>query len=238
MGRLYAIGDLHLSFQSDKPMDVFGSAWANHYIRLEENWRDIITGDDVVFVPGDISWALKTEDAMPDLEWIQTLPGKKIFLKGNHDLWWNSVSRLRELWPDEMLFIQNDSIMIGEGASAAALTGSRGWLAPQDKNYIAKNDEKIYKRELLRMRLALESAKKTDAPRIIAAMHYQPTGGGTESEFTKLFEEFGVETVIYGHLHGRDSFKKGLQGTFGGVNYKLVSADYLEFKPEFITDIS
>jgi predicted phosphohydrolase len=238
MSGLYAIGDLHLSFQSDKPMDVFGSAWADHHIRIEKNWRDIVTDEDVVFIPGDISWALKTADAMPDLEWIRALPGKKVFLKGNHDLWWNSVSRLRELWPGEMFFIQNDSITVGEGASAAALTGSRGWLTPQDKNYIAKNDEKIYKRELVRMRMALESAKKTGAPRIIAAMHYQPTGGGSVSEFTKLFEEFGVETVVYGHLHGRDSFSKGLQGTFGGVRYNLVSADYLEFKPKKIGDIA
>ncbi|MDR1069076.1 MAG: metallophosphoesterase [Clostridiales Family XIII bacterium] len=237
MSKLYAIGDLHLSFASDKPMDVFGSEWANHHRRIEDQWRSIVGKDDVVFIPGDISWALKLEDAVPDLEWIRELPGTKVFLKGNHDLWWNSVSRLRNLWPGEMLFIQNDSLVMGEGASAVALTGSRGWLTPQDKNYTATADEKIYKRELGRLRLALESARKSGAPRIIAAMHYQPTGGGRESEFTQMFTEFGVETVIYGHLHGRDAYKKGIQGTIGGVRYLLVSADYIAFRPQLITEL-
>jgi predicted phosphohydrolase len=237
MSSLYAIGDLHLSFQADKPMGIFGSEWTDHHIKIEKNWRDIVREDDVVFVPGDVSWALKFEDAMPDLEWIRALPGKKVFLKGNHDLWWNSISRLREIWPDEMLFIQNDSIVMGEGDNRAVLTGSRGWLTPQDKNYAKQTDEKIYRRELVRMRLALESARKTGITRIIAAMHYPPTGGGDESEFTELLGEFGVETVIYGHLHGRDSFRKGLNGNFGGIDYHLVSADYIDFKPKFIAEL-
>jgi predicted phosphohydrolase len=237
MSKLYAIGDLHLSFSSDKPMDVFGGEWAGHHERIEQNWRSIVTEDDVVFVPGDISWALKFEDALPDLEWIRRLPGRKVFVKGNHDLWWNSVTRLRELWPGEMMFIQNDSLVVGEGDGAIALTGSRGWLTPQDKNFAAMTDEKIYRRELTRLRLALESAKKTGAPRILAALHYQPTGGGGESEFTKLFEEFGVEQVIYGHLHGRDAYRKGIQGTFGGIRYTLVSADYIGFAPKLIAEI-
>jgi predicted phosphohydrolase len=237
MGKLYAIGDLHLSFSSDKPMDIFGGEWAGHHERIEQNWRSIVAEDDVVFVPGDISWALKFEDALPDLEWIRALPGRKAFIRGNHDLWWGSISRLRELWPDEMLFIQNDSLVIGEGEASVVLAGSRGWLTPQDKNFSAADDDKIYRRELARLRLSLESAKKTGAPRVIAALHYQPTGGGSESEFTKLFEEFGVEQVIYGHLHGRDAHKKGIQGILGGIHYSLVSADYLGFAPKLVTEI-
>ena len=236
MSKLFAIGDLHLSFSSDKPMDVFGDNWENHYEKFESNWLNLVSDDDVIYIPGDISWALKFEDAIPDLEWIHRLPGTKVILKGNHDLWWNSISKLRSLWPDDMKFIQNDSLVFQGKDSEFVLCGSRGWVTPEDKYYVAKDDEKIYNRELQRLRMSLDSARGKGVDNIILGMHFPPTGGGNKSGFTELIEEYGIKTVIYGHLHGFEAYKKGIKGNIGNAEYHLVSADYIDFSPKFITE--
>ncbi|MDR0851057.1 MAG: metallophosphoesterase [Clostridiales Family XIII bacterium] len=240
--RIFAIGDLHLSFSQEKPMGVFGENWEDHHLKIEENWRASVADDDIVFIPGDISWALKLEDALSDLAWLHALPGTKVLLRGNHDYWWNSVSKLRELY-DSLRFIQNDSMDVGN----AVLCGTRGWLTPEDVHYNAEDDEKIFKRELIRLRISLESAARTAIAKIakdgsgettgetvvpiICGLHFPPTGGGSMSEFTTMFEEFGVTKVVYGHLHGKESYGKGIKGVYGGVSYSLVSADYIDFNP-------
>jgi predicted phosphohydrolase len=255
MSRLFALGDLHLSFTSEKPMGVFGANWDDHHVKIEEHWRAEVAKDDTVFLLGDLSWGLKFAEAEADLAWIHGLPGRKVLLKGNHDLWWQSVTRLRSLY-DDMYFLQNDSVLLnggagrGEGTGTGAavrnggagadsgatggvvLCGSRGWITPQEPSFSESEDRRIYERELIRLRLSLEDAVRKGADRIVCGLHFAPSArSGVSSGFTELFEEFGVEQVLYGHLHGREAFKKGLKGEHGGVKYALVSADYLNFKP-------
>jgi len=226
---IYAISDLHLSFSDkiEKPMDVFGADWINHAERLKEHWMDMVSENDTVIIAGDISWALKLEDAIWDLDWLGSLPGKKVFVKGNHDLWWASITKLNAIVGANMHFIQNSFFE----ADGYAICGSRGWLCPGDE-YYSTQDEKIYKREVLRLRASLTSAKEAGFSDIIGVLHFPPTNDKLNaSGFTDLFEEFGVKQVVYGHLHGPESFKRGLSGSFNGVEYKLVSLDYLRCKP-------
>jgi predicted phosphohydrolase len=241
--RLFAIGDPHLSFSNniDKPMDVFGAAWADHAARLETAWREDVAEDDTVIVLGDISWALKTEDALPDLEWLRALPGRKILLRGNHDLWWHGVTNLNALWPGEMIFLQNNCVVMSVDSPiksandeiSVAVCGSRGWGLPGLEDY-GKDDERILARELIRLRMSLEAATRAGAESIVCALHFPPAIGPTfESSFTELIESWPtpVTQVVYGHLHTSSAFRKGLQGEHGGVRYALASADYLGFRP-------
>ena len=229
---LYAIGDLHLSFDEriEKPMDIFGPRWKNHYRKLEEKWREIVTENDAVIIPGDISWGLRLDEALADLEWVNNLPGKKILTKGNHDLWWMGVGKLNRLH-DDMFFLQNTSV---ETSPGVYVCGSRGWICPGTEGF-GEHDEKIYKRELLRLEFSLKEAQKHNPKAIIAALHYPPTNDKMQgSGFTDLMERYGVKTCIYGHLHGKEAFKNGMQGVFNGVEYRLVSLDYLECTPKLI----
>lgn len=230
---IYAIGDTHLSLNKEveKPMDIFGPEWENHAERLKKEWEENITVEDVVIICGDISWALKLPEAMADLDFIHDLPGEKVLLKGNHDLWWTSIARLNKLYED-LHFIQNDFYAV-EGV---AICGSRGWVCPGSEDF-SSHDRRIYEREIARMRMSLEAAElagfgKEQEGIIIGAMHFPPTNDSLEaSGFTELFQEFGVKTVVYGHLHNGENHKKGLQGTYKGVEYKLVAFDYLKGKP-------
>ncbi|NLK21695.1 MAG: serine/threonine protein phosphatase [Epulopiscium sp.] len=222
---MYAIGDLHLSGSVDKPMDKFGENWENHSTKIKKNWSNIVKTMDTVLIPGDISWAMTLEGARIDLEWIHDLPGKKVFIKGNHDYWWHSITKLNTLYED-MFFIQNNFVEV-EGF---IVCGSRGWTCPNDTSFTT-HDKKIYEREVKRLRLSLEGATKSNK-KIITMMHYPPTNENLEpSDFTQLFEEYKVEKVIYGHLHGQSSFDTGLKGRKNGVEYILVSSDYIDFRP-------
>lgn len=228
--RIYGIGDLHLSFTSDKPMDIYGGQWTNHTERLEQNWRRIIDPDDVVILAGDISWGLKREEAEADLAWIAAMPGTKVLIKGNHDLWWTSVSKLNE-YDSSMYFIQNTSYMAGD----IAICGTRGWICPGDPDY-TEHDNKIYQRELGRMRLSLEAGVKSGARELLAAIHYPPANDLEQgSGFTELFEEYKVSQVVYGHLHGTDAQRKGIRGNRNGVEYSLVACDHLACIPLLLT---
>lgn len=246
--RIFAVGDLHLSLDPsvNKPMDVFGKEWVGHTEKLHSNWTDAISEEDYVIVAGDISWALKLEEAKADLDWIKALPGSKILIKGNHDLWWSSLKKLNELYgskitvdngsgmmteeiiPDpRMFFLKNDAYMAGD----IAICGTRGWLCPGSDGF-GESDMRIYEREIVRLRLSLEAAAKLKPKVIICALHYPPTNDVKDmSGFTSLMTEYGVKTCVYGHLHNKESFKKGLTGMYYGVEYKLVSLDYLGMKP-------
>ena len=230
--KVFAIGDLHLSLDEriEKPMDIFGARWVNHHERVKEHWENLVGEADVVLIPGDISWGLREDEALADLAWIDALPGRKVLTKGNHDLWWTTVSRLNKHFTD-MVFLQNKAVMIGE---KTAICGSRGWICPGTDGF-GEHDQKIYNREVLRMEMSLEDAKKQGADTIIAALHYPPTNDKHQaSGFTDLMSRYGVKTCVYGHLHGKDAFKNGIKGIYNGVEYKLVSLDYLEGKPELI----
>lgn len=229
--KIFAIGDLHLSMDPriEKPMDIFGSRWQNHAEKVADFWNGLVTDEDVVILPGDISWGLRQEEAMADLTWIHGLPGRKVIIKGNHDLWWTSVSKLNKLF-DDITFLQNKCYMAGD----AAICGSRGWVCPGSDGFSA-HDEKIYKRELIRLELSLKEAEQMGAKHLISALHFPPTNDKLQpSGFTDLMAACGVKTCVYGHLHGKEAFKKGLKGRLDGVEYKLVSLDYLEGKPELI----
>ncbi len=226
---LFVIGDLHLSFAREKPMDIFGDNWKNHEKKIEDNWKKLVTCEDTVLIPGDISWGLELEDAKPDLDFINELPGKKILISGNHDYWWSSTSKVQSRYP-EMKFLKNEHTFYED----IAICGSRGWICPND-SYFTEHDRKIYNREQIRLRLSLDSAMRRGAKRIILMMHYPPTNDKKEnSAFLDIIGEYPVETVVYGHLHGTAFFGAGLQGVVNGIEYHLVSSDYLDFAPKKI----
>lgn len=227
---LYAISDLHLALSIDKPMDVFGEKWSNYMQRLENNWRDVIQPDDHVIIPGDISWATYLEQAEEDFKFIDSLPGRKIISKGNHDYWWTTHSKL-ELFITEnnfssISFMHNNSVRIGN----TAICGTRGWICPGDDGFGA-DDRKIYNREVQRLELSIKSALSADVDNIIAALHYPPFNSKRQpTDFLEIMKKYGVKLCVYGHLHG-EGFKNAVEGEFDGIAFKLVSADFLTFCP-------
>lgn len=225
---IYAIGDLHLSMDPkiDKPMDIYGGIWVDHARKVKENCEKKITDNDTLIIAGDISWALKLPDAMADLEWISKLPGKKVCFKGNHDLWWSGIKKLNTLF-DDITFMQNDVYMVEK----IAICGTRGWICPGTDGFDA-SDEKIYKRELLRLEASLKAAIAADAQEIIGVMHYSPTNDKKQlSGFTDLFEKYGVKEVVFGHLHGYDAERNKEPFNLNGVTYRLVSLDGIDADP-------
>lgn len=228
---LYAIGDLHLSFTTQKPMDVFGENWVGHTEKIKKKWCDKISHNDTILIPGDISWAMKLDEAMIDLQWIDSLPGRKILLRGNHDYWWTSINKLNSLFQG-MDFLQNNYYSYHD----YAICGTRGWICP-NKVKFDDHDQKVYQRELHRLKLSLDSAIKDGFKKCIVMTHYPPTNDKKDpSDFTRIYEEYGVVKVIYGHLHDSDSFKIALKGMYNDVEYKLVSGDYIDFDPIRILD--
>ena len=225
--KFYAISDLHLSFTAQKPMDIFGGNWEGHFEKIKLDWLEKVKEEDVVLISGDISWAMKLDDALVDLQALACLPGKKVFIRGNHDYWWNGISKLRDSAPDESFyFLQTDSVKIGE----FVIVGSRGWTCPGSPDF-SETDEKLYLRESERFRLAFLDAekRKENDEKIIAMIHYPPFNLKKEdSNFTRLFEEKGVEKVVFGHLHGSAFFP--LVTEKNGVEYRLTSCDKTGFR--------
>ena len=225
---LWAISDLHLALNMNKPMDIFGDNWYKHEEKIERNWIDSVSDDDTVLIAGDISWSMKMEDGMVDLEWIHNLPGEKILIRGNHDYWWNSITKLNNLY-DDMHFIQNNFFNYQD----YAICGTRGWNCPGSANF-TEHDEKIYNREINRLRLSLDSAVKNGYEKIIVMMHYPPINDKSENTgFIDVFNEYKVKKVIYGHLHG-PSLNNLFEGVHSNIEYIVTSADYLDFKPKLI----
>jgi len=222
---LYAISDLHLSFTADKPMGIFGEKWEGHEEKIKENWIRNINPEDTVLIAGDISWSMKHDESMEDLGWISSLPGRKIIVKGNHDYWWGSITKLNSLF-ENMNFMQNNFFSYEDWA----VCGSRGWICPGSDKFTGR-DEKIYNRELNRFRLSLDAAKKAGYEKFICMMHYPPTNEKlTPSGFVDLFKEYGVRKVVYGHLHG-PALANVLNGEYDGMEYIMTSCDYIDFNP-------
>lgn len=222
---LFAISDLHLSSTSEKPMDVFGDKWYKHDEKIKENWLKSINDQDTVLIAGDISWSMKMEEGKEDLEFIHNLPGRKIFIKGNHDYWWTSITKLNSLY-DDMDFIQNNFFSYED----YAICGTRGWVTPSSSKFTA-HDKKIYDRELIRLRLSLDLAVKANFKKIIVMVHYPPTNEGfNDLGFIDIFKEYNVEKVIYGHLHGY-GLNNVFEGIKDGIEYMLTSCDYINFDP-------
>ncbi len=231
---IYAIADLHLSFSDPKPMDIFGDNWTNHENKIRKNWMEKVKEEDTVLLPGDFSWAMELSDTFKDFEYLNNLPGRKIMLKGNHDYWWNSLKKLNEFIEENEFkninFLHNNAYEV-EGHIIA---GTRGWVISNKEE-----DKPILDRELIRLELSINEGIKQfgeDKP-IIICMHYPPTNNilMENSEFIKLMQKYNVKECIYGHLHG-ESHTEGIQGNVGGIQLKLVSADYLNFNLEKIVE--
>lgn len=223
---LFVIGDLHLSFGTDKPMDIFGG-WSNHVERLEENWRAVVTDSDTVVLAGDLSWGTGLEQALPDLLFIDALPGKKLVLKGNHDYWWETKTKMERFFAEHdittLSIIHNNAYRVGD----IAVAGTRGWF------YDAKDahDGKVIAREQGRLRTSIKEAEKLGGE-VVAFLHYPPVFAGRECpEMMSVLEECGIKRCYYGHLHGRKNHQSAVTGLYKGIDFSLISCDYTSFKP-------
>ena len=226
---LYAIGDLHLSLASNKPMDVFGAGWTNYVERIREGFS-ALTEDDVTVLCGDLSWAMGLEESLEDFRFIDALPGKKYIIKGNHDYWWNTASKMKKFFEANGLttleVMHNNCFLYGD----VALCGTRGWFYEEDAAAGSHND-KVLQRELGRLETSLKAAGEREK---ICFFHYPPLCQGFRcQEIIDLMEGYGVTTCCYGHLHG-PTHRFAIQGRQGNIDYKLVSADFLGFQPEKI----
>lgn len=235
--RIFAISDLHLSFTSNKPMDKFGQHWYKHHEKIAESWQRMVGADDVVLIPGDHSWAMKLDEALIDLRWIADLPGTKVMGKGNHDLWWHSLARLEALQLPGTRWLQNNAMIFGD----VGIVGTRGWSFPRANGEALtdeeRQDEKIYKRELERLKLSIQALaqirkkQNTELSKVICMLHYPPLlTDRRETEFTQLIESSGIDVCVHGHIHlSNDS--KVFRDTQNGVRYEVVSCDFSDFAP-------
>ena len=222
---LYAIGDLHLSLGAEKPMDVFGGKWIGYMDKLREG-MSVIGPEDTTVLLGDLSWALDLQGAKKDFAWINEIPGRKIILKGNHDYWWSTAAKFYMFCQENDFqdqWILNNNHYEYDGW---AICGTRGWFFEEDRG--GTHDEKVFRRELIRLETSLKSAGDQNK---MVFLHYPPRYKGYECrEIIELLERYEVRRCFYGHLHS-ESHKLAVEGLWGGVEYRLVSADYIGFKP-------
>ncbi len=227
---IYAIGDLHLSLNKEKPMDIFGQKWKNHEQKIKENWEKTVSNDDLVLLPGDFSWEMHLKDMYEDFKFLNDLPGKKLLLKGNHDYWWTTLAKMREFIEknkfENIDFLYNNSYLFEN----KIIAGTRGWTLND-----TENSDKMNHREEERLKLSLQSGIDNFGKKeIICIMHYPPIITDEEknikvSNYIKIMKDYNVETCLYGHLHG-ESHEEAYEGNYDGINFKLVSSDYLDFK--------
>ena len=222
---LYAIGDLHLCLGAPKPMDIFGGNWTGYMDKLKEG-MSVITDEDTTVLLGDLSWALSLEESAADFAWINEIPGRKIILKGNHDYWWSTAAKFRKFCENNgftnMEILNNNCFEYEDWA----ICGTRGWFFEEERS--GAHDEKVFKRELCRLEASLKAAGEKNK---MVFLHYPPKYKGYDcKEILQLLEKYQVRRCFYGHLHG-GSHKLALEGLWDGVDYRMVSADYLNFKP-------
>ena len=227
---IFAIADLHLSFLHDKPMDIFGDNWENHAEKIRNNWLKKVKEDDYVILPGDFSWEMYLEDTKLDFQYLNNLPGHKILLKGNHDYWWTTTTKMNKFIEENNFknieFLYNNSYLTDN----KIIVGTRGWNILD-----TEEDCKMIKRENIRLELSIQDGIKkfgTDKE-IIAFIHYPPINkndisGNNETEFVKTLKKYNIHKCYYGHLHG-PAHKDAIEGDIQGIEYKLISADYLKF---------
>ena len=226
---LYVIGDPHLSLGSSKPMDVFGGAWCGYVEKLREGF-EIVAPEDTVVLAGDISWGMSLQESEADFAFLQELPGKKIMLKGNHDYWWATASKMETFFQakgfSSLNILHNNCHFYGD----IALCGTRGWFFEED---MKGHDQKVFNRELMRLEASLKAAGEKEK---LCFLHYPPYYQGYRCEpIIELLSQYGVKQCYYGHLHG-GSHKLSIQGNLEGVDFRLISADYLQFRPQKICD--
>lgn len=228
---IYAIADLHLSFHENKPMNIFGDNWENHEEKIKRSWLENVTSNDLVLLPGDFSWSKYLKDTIEDFDYLNSLPGKKLLLKGNHDYWWTTLTKMRKFLQEnnfkDIDFIYNNSYEFEN----YIIAGTRGWNIAE-----GEEDQKIVKRELIRLELSINDAiqRYGTNKKIIICMHYPPITNGNlakeeELQFLKIMKKYNVEKCLYGHLHGV-AINSAVEGVIEGIEFKLVSADGLNFK--------
>ena len=225
---IYGIGDLHLDYSKEKPMDIFGDQWIDHEEEIFKNWQALVMDKDLVLLPGDISWALKLDEAYNDLKRIDVLPGNKIITKGNHDYWWQGPKKMKELNLKTITFLHNNSYIYDD----IGIGGCRGWLS-KDTEGFDSHDEKIFNRELSRLELSLSSIKNSVYKKI-AMLHYPPFNmDRTPNEFVDILKEHQVDVCMYGHLHA-EGHKLVVEDVIHGIQFYCVSSDYIKFTPKKI----
>ncbi len=225
---IYAISDLHLSFSANKPMNIFGNNWNNYEKKIQENWIKKVKEEDTVLLLGDFSWGMTFEEVKPDFEYLNKLPGRKVMLKGNHDYWWGTSNKIKVFF--ELNNFKNIDILYNNAylIEGKIICGTRGWTISGNN----EKDEKIYKRELLRLEMSLKDGinRYGEDKEIIACMHYPPTNETLmeKSEFIRIMKKYNVNKCLYGHLHG-EAHKQAIEGNINGIEIELISCDYIEF---------
>lgn len=229
---VFALGDPHLPLGIDKPMNKFGSRWDNYVERLADNWQSAVRENDTVVIPGDFSWATYIEQAERDFEYLERLNGRKIIVKGNHDYWWTTMKKMNEYTDahgfKSISFLQNNSYT----ADGVSICGTRGWIYPASVGF-TESDRKYHAREAARLELSLKCAKTDE---IYVFTHYPPMSKMCEgNEFTELMKQYGVKKCIYGHLHASSHCAR-IPEEVDGIEYILVSSDFLRFEPKLIKE--
>jgi len=225
--RIYAISDLHISADGNKPMDVFGGNWVDYINRIREDWISKVNDEDLVLIGGDISWAMNIDDAKNDVLTFSDLKGRKVIIKGNHDYWWSGIGKVRDMLPENFFALQNDCIKFGN----VIICGSRCWTVPGCNDF-TEQDMKIYLREAERLKLSFKAVEKIreEGDKVIALIHYPPFNVKRETSlFTEIFENNRVDCVVYGHLHGK-SVRADKLVVKNGIKYYLTSCDQVDNK--------
>lgn len=237
---LFVISDLHLDvLTNEKSMEIFGDKWKDYTQKIYKNWTRIITDDDVVVIPGDISWALNLENSVYDLKWIDALPGKKIIMKGNHDFWWSTLTKMKRFFEENNIstidILHNNAIE----TENYILAGSRGWFVDksvQPAKSLTADYEKILNREKIHLRMSLEEAKRmqlSSDKEILVFFHFPPIWNGFECiEIIDILKEYQIERVFFGHIHG--SYNVSSSFEYDGIKFKMVSADFVDFIPQIV----
>ncbi|MDD5953116.1 MAG: metallophosphoesterase [Oscillospiraceae bacterium] len=230
---LFVIADLHLSLGSKKPMDVF-RGWENYVERLERNWRAVVTEQDTVVVAGDISWGMSLAESKADFQWLNALPGQKILLKGNHDYWWSTKTRIETFFQEEgftSLHVLHNNAYLAQGK---AICGSRGWLYNSEKD----EDIKIVNREVGRLKLSLDDAEKRfPEAEPIVFLHYPPVYGTMACNgILTVLRERNIRRCYFGHIHGSQASKRAIKGEWEGIKMHLISCDYVGFVPVLVRE--
>ena len=230
--RVYAIADLHLAFCTPKPMTVFGPQWAGHPQAIFDEWRAVVRDEDLVLLPGDLSWAMRLPEAMRDLAPVAALPGTKVLLRGNHDYWWPTASKLRAALPEGMLAVVNDAVRVGN----VVVCGSRGWITPGFEA-LGADDQRLLDREAERLSLSVQAARtlRQSGDHLILMLHYPPaTPPYPANPITRVIDDARPDLIVYGHLHG--VAPERAMRHVNGVPAHLVAADGLKFRPRLLLD--
>ena len=237
---LFVISDLHLDvLTNEKSMEVFGDKWKNYTQRLQKNWSAVVSDNDTVIIPGDISWALTLEDSIHDLKWINDLPGRKILMKGNHDFWWSTIKKMNTFFDannlDTLKVLYNDAIEVED----YILAGSRGWFvdkSTQPHGSVNADYDKVINREKIRLRMSLDEAKRLQSElhkEILVFFHFPPVWNDFVcEELISILKEYEIKRAYFGHIHGVYSVSSLFE--YEGIKFKMISADFVDFLPQII----